>query len=45
MKSLFDAVKGGGEVSRPARGAWVEMGNACGSSDKDHVAPRKGRVG
>ena len=32
-------------VSRPARGAWVEMRIVGGGRGANLVAPRKGRVG
>ena len=31
-------------MSRPARGAWIEIGTIAGSSSTISVAPRKGRV-
>ena len=32
-------------LSRPARGAWVEIENDTDDTDEHGVAPRKGRVG
>ncbi len=32
-------------MSRPARGAWVEMERIVYTKNYQYVAPRKGRVG
>ena len=46
MKSVQYPVDDKGDMSRPARGAWVEIVSALEKAlGFGNVAPRKGRVG
>ena len=45
LKSIYANDLDSELLSRPARGAWVEMSHACCQHWLEFVAPRKGRVG
>ena len=44
MKYAVDLALDIGKVSRPARGAWIEILRALLALRQAHVAPREGRV-